>query len=79
MPEPNFTVDSCSDAEIKVTHSGEGHRYTFSFTTDNEGRRILSPSVNCRDNDKAAHSAAHFAKEARQFTETDARKRGKID
>jgi hypothetical protein len=79
MPEPHFTVDSCSDAEIKVTHSSEGHRYTFSLTTDNEGRRILSPSVNCRDNDKAAQSAAHFAKEARQFTETDARKRGKID
>ena len=79
MPEPSFTVEHCSDAEIKIAHSGEGHRYTFSFTTDNKGRVILSPAVNCRDNDKAAHSAAHFAKEARRFAETDARKRGKID
>jgi hypothetical protein len=79
MPEPNFTVDSCSDAEIKVTHSSEGHRYTFSFSTDSKGRRILSPAANCRDNDKAAHSAGDFVKEARQFAEADARKRGKID
>jgi hypothetical protein len=79
MPEQSFTVERCSDAEIRVVHSGEGHRYTFSFTTDNKGRVILSPAVNCRDNDKAAHSAAHFSKEARQFAEIDARKRGKID
>jgi hypothetical protein len=79
MPDPNFTVEHCSDAEIRIVHSGEGHRYTFSFTTDNKGLAILSPTVNCRDNDKATHSAAHFAKEARQFAETDARKRGKID
>ena len=31
----------------------------------------------CRDNGKAAHSAEHFAKEARQFAETDARKRAR--
>ena len=79
MPEPSFTVESCSDAEIKVAHSGEGHRYTFSFTTDNKARRILSPAINCRDNDKAARSAEHFVKEARQFAETEAHKREKID
>ena len=77
MPEPSFTVESCSDAEIKVAQ-GEGHRYTFSFTTDNKARRILSPAINCRDNDKAAHSAGHFVKEARQFAETEAHKREKI-
>ena len=75
MPEPSFTVENCSDAEIRV----EGHRYTFSFTTDNKARRILSPAINCRDNDKAAHSAGHFVKEARQFAETEAHKREKID
>ena len=79
MPEPSFTVERCSDAEIRVAHSGEGHRYTFSFTTDNKGRRILSPAISCRDNDKAAHSAEHFAKEARRFAETEAHKLGKID
>ena len=79
MPEPNFTVDSCSDAEIKVVHSGEEHRYTFSFTTDNKGRRILSPAISCRDNDKAPHPAEQFAKEARQFAETEAHKREKLD
>jgi hypothetical protein len=79
MPEPSFTVQNCSDAEIRVAHVSEGHRYTFSFTTDNQGRRILSPAVSCRDNDKAAHSAEHFAKEARQFATTEAHKSGKID
>ena len=79
MPEPSFTVERCSDAEIRVTHSGESHRYTFSFSTDNKGRRILSPAISCRDNDKAAHSAEHFAKEARRFAETEAHKLGKID
>ena len=79
MPEPSFTVERSSDSEIKVAHSGEGHRYTFSFSTDNKGRRILSPAVNCRDNEKAAHSAEHFAKEARRFAETEAHKLGKID
>jgi hypothetical protein len=79
MPETSFTVEHCSDAEIRVAHSGEGHRYTFSFTTDSKGCAILSPAVNCRDNDKAAHSAAHFAKEARRLPETEARKREKID
>lgn len=79
MPAPSFTVENCSDAEIKVAHSGEGHRYTFSFTTDKKGRRILSPAINCRDNDKAAHAAGHFVKEARQFAETEAHKREKID
>ena len=74
-----FYVEHCSDAEIRVAHFGEGHKYTFCFTTDNKGRVILSPAINCRDNDKAAHSAEHFAKEARQFAETDARRRGKID
>ena len=64
MPEPSFTVDHCSDAEIRVTRFDEGHKYTFSFTTDNRGQVILSPAINCRDNDKAAHSAEHFAKEA---------------
>jgi hypothetical protein len=78
MPDPNFTVEHCSDAEIRIVHSGEGHRYTFSFTTDNKGRRILRPS-SFRDNDKAPHSAEHFAKEARQFAETEAHKREKID
>jgi hypothetical protein len=79
MAKPSFTVEHCSDAEIKVAHSDEGHRYTFSFTTDNKGRRILSPAISCRDNDKAAHSAEHFAKEARQFAETEAHRREKID
>jgi hypothetical protein len=79
MPEPSFSVEHCSDAEIRVIHSGEGHRYTFSFTADNKGRRILSPAVNCRDNDKAAHSAGDFVREARQFAETEAHKREKID
>ena len=79
MPEPSFTVEHCSDAEIRVAHSGEGHRYTFSFTTDNKGRRILSPAISCRDNDKAPHPAEQFAKEARQFAETEAHKREKID
>ena len=79
MPEPSFTVEHCSDAEIRVAHSGEGHRYTFSFTTDDKGRRILSPAIRCRDNDKAPHAAEHFAKEARQFAETEAHKREKID
>jgi hypothetical protein len=79
MPEPSFTVEHCSDAEIKVAHSGEGHRYTFAFTTDNKGRCVLSPVIRCRDNDKAMHSAEHFAKEARRFAETEALKRGKID
>ena len=79
MPDPNFTVEHCSDAEIKVVHSGEGHRYAFSFTTDNKGRRILSPAIRCRDNDKAPHAAEHFAKEARRFAETEAHKRDKID
>jgi len=79
MPEQIFAVDHCSDAAIRVIHSGEGHLYTFSFSSDNKGRRILSPAVNCRDNDKATHSAEHFAKEARQFADAEARKRGKID
>jgi len=79
MPDPNFTVEHCSDAEIRVVHSGEGHRYKFSFTTDNKGRRILSPTISCRDNDKAPHSAEHFAKEARRFAETEAHKREKMD
>ena len=79
MPEPSFTVDHCSDAEIRVTRLGESHKYTFSFSTDNKGRVILSPTINCRDNDKAARSAEHFAKEARQFAETEARNRKKID
>jgi hypothetical protein len=78
MPDPNFTVEQCSDAKIIVVHSGDGHRYTFSFTTDNKGRRILSAAIS-RDNDKAPHSAEHFAKEARRFAETEAHKREKID
>ena len=45
MPEPSFTVEHCSDAEIRVAHFGEGHKYTFSFTTDNKGRVILVPRL----------------------------------
>jgi hypothetical protein len=78
MSTTQFTMERFTEAEVRIVHINEGHRYTFPIV-ERDGKRVLSSAPFYQSNDKAEHMPRYFEIKARQFAETEARKLRLID
>jgi hypothetical protein len=73
-----FKLETISDTGLSVSHSEHGHVYTFLISTDDKGKRRLTPHQ-YRQNDVAKYSASFFEHDALAFATNEARTRGIVD